>query len=129
MHTAKIIISILIILSFILSASIIGANSLRATSDKLEGHIAEIEESTLSGNWDKAKENVDSIEKTWSKAEGTWTILLDHAEIDNIDNSLSRMKKYIDSQDRTLALGELANLHQYVKHIPQMESLNLRNIF
>jgi hypothetical protein len=39
------------------------------------------------------------------------------------------MKKYIEVKDRALALGEIANLKQYVKHIPQKETFNFRNVF
>lgn len=129
MHTAKILLSISVLLVIIIGLSVFGANVLSNTSGRLEEHISRIEVSTTSGDWDNATGYLDDIEKDWTKSEGIWSILIDHIEIDNIENSLTRMKKYIEVKDKALALGEIANLKQYVKHIPQKETFNLRNIF
>lgn len=129
MHTAKVLLSISVLLVIIIGLSVFGANVLSNTSGKLERHISRIEGSTTSGDWDNATGYLDDIEKDWTKSEGIWSILIDHIEIDNIENSLTRMKKYIEVKDKALALGEIANLKQYVKHIPQKETFNLRNIF
>ena len=129
MHSAKIALSILALLVIIIGSSLIGANILSNTSDKLSGNIEKVESSTTSEDWNNALKYLDDIEKDWSKSEGIWSILIDHIEIDNIENSLTRMKKYIEVKDRALALGEIANLKQYVKHIPQKETFNFRNVF
>lgn len=129
MHTIKITISVFLILSLIVAGSIISSRTLENTSEKLQKHIVKVEEGATSGNWNMAKTNLDNIEKDWSKAEGVWTVLIDHTEIDNIENSLARMEKYINTEDRSLALGELSNLRQYVKHIPEKETFNIKNIF
>ncbi len=129
MHTAKIALSILALLVIIIGSSLIGANILSNTSDKLSGNIEKVESSTTSEDWNNAVKYLDDIEKDWSKSEGIWSMLIDHIEIDNIENSLTRMKKYIEVKDKSLALGEIANLKQYVKHIPQKETFNFRNVF
>ncbi len=129
MHSARIALSILALLVIIIGSSLIGANILSNTSGKLSGNIEKVESSTTSEDWNNALKYLDDIEKDWSKSEGIWSILIDHIEIDNIENSLTRMKKYIEVKDRALALGEIANLKQYVKHIPQKETFNFRNVF
>jgi hypothetical protein len=129
MHTIKITISVFLIISFIVAGSIISLRMLKNTSERLEKHIDMVEEGAASGNWNMARMSLENIEKDWSKAEGVWTVLIDHSEIDNIENSLARMKKYINTEDSSLALGELSNLRQYVKHIPEKESFSIKNIF
>jgi len=61
--------------------------------------------------------------------EKAWTVFLDHEEIDNIDTSLVRISKYIETKNTSMAMSEIAVLRQFVKHIPENESLSLKNIF
>ncbi|NLD47493.1 MAG: DUF4363 family protein [Clostridiaceae bacterium] len=95
----------------------------------LEQQINEIESYTVNKDWSSAEESLSIIEENWNKVEKTWAVLLDHMEIDNIDISLIKMAEYIKTKDSALALAEISALKQYVKHIPEKESFNLKNLF
>jgi hypothetical protein len=128
MNAVKVFSFLVILLAVIVGAGIYSFKALSSTSQKLESHVANIEDCALNGSWNKAKENLSYFKDDWAKTEKIWTILLDHAEMDNIDASLSKVTMFIETRDKPLTLGEIANLKQFVKHIPQKESFNLKNI-
>lgn len=129
MRTVKVFSSLIFLLALIIGTGIYSSQKLSTTSKKLENHISKIEDNATNGSWNNAKENLSYFEEEWSKTEKTWAILLDHAEMDNIDASVSKVAKFIESKDRPLTLGEVSTLKQYIKHIPEKESFNIKNIF
>ena len=112
----------------IVFSGIIMVTGLDRTSKEMESQISAIESAAKAGNWADAKEELNIFESRWSKTRKTWSALLDHFEMDNIDTTISRLSKYIESGDIPLSLGEASLLRQYVKHIPEKESFRLSNI-
>lgn len=129
MHSAKVIISIVVLLAVIFAFSAYASNLLATTSQDLESHVAKIEEHIKAEDWEKIDTPLESVEKQWKKTSRTWAILIDHFEIDNIDAALSRMSMFIEAKDRGPALAEAGILRQYIRHIPEKESMRLINIF
>ncbi|MBZ4655398.1 MAG: hypothetical protein JG781_2757 [Peptococcaceae bacterium] len=79
--------------------------------------------------WEKAKESFAQTEKTWLKINKYWPMLINHQEMDRIEESISKLKGYLENKDKTEAQAELHVLIHYIKHIPKKEALNLQNIF
>ena len=128
MNTIKISVILALLLAIILFIGILSYNTLSNTAEKLEKHIVKIEVNAQNGDW-KSAENQLSIAKTdWVKTEELWSILIDHIEIDNIDDALKKMEKYILTKNITLTLAEAATLRQYITHIPEKEAFKLKNI-
>jgi hypothetical protein len=48
--------------------------------------------------------------------------------MDNIEFSLAKVKAYVSSHNQALALGQLEELKLMLKHIPEKEALNIKNI-
>ena len=128
-HTYKMIIAIVLLAVAIGAVSIYSFYMLNSSSSKMEKDILAIENSIRKKNWDSAGDNLEKMQKSWSKTKKMWAVMLDHAEIDNIDITLSKLSSYIEMKDLALALAETASLKQYIKHIPEKESANISNIF
>lgn len=79
-------------------------------------------------DWKAAEEQITRSEKLWSKHKNWWAVVIDHQEIDNIDGSFSKIGEYIKSHDKALSSGELVVLKQILEHIPEKETVNLKNI-
>lgn len=129
LHSAKIFISIFVIVSLILALAFFTNHFLLSDAQSLEGKISLVESNTKAENWERAEKELTKILKEWPTVENKWALLLDHAEIDNIEDALTRVAEYIKAKDVPLALAELASLKNYITHIPEKESLNLKNIF
>ncbi|MCR4434875.1 MAG: DUF4363 family protein [Clostridiales bacterium] len=129
MYTGKVVTWVTVLLVLIIGSGIYMNKSLEQTSKRLESNIMQIEDAAKSNDWEKARQHLGSIKTSWGKSQKSWTMLIDHTEIDNIDDTLTRLEGFIDSENTPLTLGEAASLRQYVKHIPEKEAFNLRNIF
>jgi len=127
--TVKVITIIVFLLAVIISSGIFMTNALSRSSKELGGKITEIEKYAQSENWNKALESLDSFKDDWEKTKPTWSMLIDHAEIDNIETSLSRLSKYVELRQSLFATAEISTLKQFIDHIPKKESFTLENIF
>lgn len=79
--------------------------------------------------WEKAGELFAQTEKNWLKISKYWPMLINHQEMDRIEESIAKLKGYLENKDKTEAQAELQVLIHYIRHIPKKEALNLQNIF
>jgi len=127
--TVKVITVIVFLLAIIISSGIFMTNALSKSSKELGGKITEIEKYAQSEDWNRALETLDAFKEEWEKTKPTWSMLIDHAEIDNIETSLSKVSKYVELRQALFATAEISILKQYIDHIPEKESFILENIF
>lgn len=106
------------------------------TNHKLEASTGDLLEKidSLAGDvekkdWDGARKGTARLESTWKEKAGWWPVLLDHQEMDNIEFSLARVKEYVSAHDRALSRGQISELREMVRHIPEKEAVTLKNIF
>ncbi len=88
-----------------------------------------MEEEIQRKNWENISIMIANIESEWVEKRKICNLLLNHNQIDNIDITLERLKRYIISQDDVLSLGEVAALRLYVNRISDIEKISLENIF
>ena len=129
MQTVKALSLLVALLALIIGSGIFANRVLSSNAETLEKQINEIEEHTKNEDRDSALQSLHTINKEWPETSKMWTLLLDHVEIDNIDETIKRMSKYIETQNVPLALGEIAVLKQYIKHIPEKEKFSIKNVF
>jgi hypothetical protein len=129
LHTVKILIAITAIAALIIGASLFEGRLLRNDANNLGEKISTIEKSTKQEDWSMAEKNLNSVIDEWPKVENKWSVILDHAEIDNIEDALIKVAAFIKAKDSTSALAELASLKNFINHIPEKEAFNLKNIF
>lgn len=127
-HSVKIISVIIALTVVIVGTSLIMQRVLAKTSTDLVESISGIEAGTSASNWKTAEKNLELVQKKWSRVSSTWSMLIDHQEIDNIEVTLSRMEKYIAAKDKPSALAEASALKNYINHIPTKETLNFKNV-
>jgi hypothetical protein len=123
--TVLVVVSLIVVI--ILSGSLT-LYYLHRSSDELEKSIDDATILVESKKWDPADKLLNDFEVRWNTTKYTWSILLDHFEIDNIDNSYTKAKEYVKSKDLPSAMAELKALKQYIEHIPKKEGFSLKNI-
>lgn len=87
-----------------------------------------VEKSVDARDWQQAEKNFNQLNSSWNRTSPKWTTLIDHQELDNINISMSKVKKYMDTRDLPGFMTETAELKLLFKHIPEKEALNLKNI-
>ncbi|PKM81230.1 MAG: hypothetical protein CVU89_10640 [Firmicutes bacterium HGW-Firmicutes-14] len=98
------------------------------TAGKLLQAAETAEKKAEAGEWDQAEEQLHRLRSSWEKANGKWTILIDHEELDKINITMSRAMKYMETRDVSGLMAELAELKLLLRHIPEKEALNLKNV-
>jgi len=99
-----------------------GADSVTAIAEQLEADI-------FRQDWNKAQATFTGLKKTWLEMSRYWPMLIHHQEMDRIEESLAKLEIYLQYQKASEAQAELKTLSQYIRHIPQKEALNLKNLF
>lgn len=127
-HSVKIITAVAVLTAFIAGTSLIAHRVLDKTSTDLLDSISGVESGTAASNWNSAEISLKQVKNKWSGVSGTWAMLIDHQEIDNIEVTLSRMEKFISARDTASALAETSALRNYIQHIPSREALSLKNV-
>ena len=124
----RLLISLVITLSIIVALGLWSNYSLQASTDDLTRSIDKISISIEKQQWEAARKQTDKLDKIWQGKAAWWPIMLEHQEIDNIEFSLARFKEYVNCQDNSLAQGQLSELRLMIRHIPQKEAVNIKNI-
>ncbi|WP_242966858.1 DUF4363 family protein [Desulfosporosinus sp. FKA] len=101
---------------------------IQRTTQSLDSQISTVEQSISGQQWAMAQNKLKETQQRWDKSKIWWTILLDHQEIDKIDLSLSRLDKYLVTQNLPLSLGEVSTLELLISHISETEKFTLENI-
>lgn len=127
-HSVKIITAVAVLTAFIAGTSLIAHRVLDKTSTDLLDSISGVESGTAASNWNSVEISLKQVKNKWSGVSGTWAMLIDHQEIDNIEVTLSRMEKFISARDTASALAETSALRNYIQHIPSREALSLKNV-
>ncbi len=124
----RLLISLLIILIGLLGVGGWTNHSLQSSTDQLSEEINLIIKAIEEEGWETARQHTQSMEKNWADAARWWPVFLDHEEMDNIEFSLAKVKAYVFSHNRALALGQLEELKLMLRHIPEKEAINIKNI-
>lgn len=119
---------ILILFFAIIAADIVEYEYLENSARALSKNATVVIENVENGKWKQAQGNVESLEKQWDRLSNVWNILIDHNELDSIEESLTRMQQYINTKSSTMAITESYNLRRLINHIPENEALKLKNV-
>ena len=104
-------------------------NQLQQSADELMMNIDLIYEEVNLGRWESAMRYTGQLEQNWEQKIQWWAVFLDHQEIDYIDFAIAKNKEYVSLHNTPLALGQLAEMKQMIKHIPEKGAINITNIF
>ena len=125
----KTILLIVIPLTLIIGFGMFCQGMFQRNADTMAQKLEKLTEDVSQENWERAAENLKQINQSWKPVRSTWQALIDHTEVDRIDESFARIEKMISVKEQKDCLVELTVLKQCFLHIPEKEKLNLSNIF
>jgi predicted PurR-regulated permease PerM len=125
----KPLIIIILLTILIVAGGFMALYTLNSEAQSLDGDLLTLEEAIKNQNWDTASEKLEEFHSKWNKTSSLWSMLIDHYEIDNIELLISQLGSYVKNKDKNEALSNMSSLKTLIKHIPEKESLSLKNIF
>lgn len=125
----KNILLIIIPLALTIILGVLIQNILYKDADKISQELHKLNEAVRDNNWKAASEQLKNINSLWKPIRLKWQGLIDHMEVDRIDESFTRIRSLIISEEPAECLAEIAVLKQTFLHIPEKEKVVLSNIF
>ena len=125
----KQIIIVIIGIIAIIAVSLYANIYLKTSAQNIAPHINNIGIYSQRQDWNSASKEMKLLESKWSSVKSVWSMLIEHQEIDNVEVSMDRVSKYVESKNSSDALAESASLGLFIEHIPETYELNLGNIF
>lgn len=97
--------------------------------NELQESLGRIEKAVEKEDWDAARAESEKLEKHWAKTDAAWTPVMDHRQVDRLDESLTRVFKLIEQRNKEDLQVELAVARRLAKRVKDTETPGLRNIF
>ncbi|MCK8816547.1 DUF4363 family protein [Natroniella sulfidigena] len=98
-------------------------------ADQLISKLNALEDNLNNNHWENIKNNTESLNQAWEEANFTWSILMDHNEIDKLDLSISKIISLIELEEKEKALTELRIAKELARQMPSNEKIRIENIF
>lgn len=108
--------------------SIINQSFLEKNTHELAIRLHQVEKAIRYKHWNEAEHGLATVQKKWRGIKPVWSLLLNHREIDAIDQALIRTIRAVQSRDDPTARVEHGSLTYFIKHIPKRERFSLVNI-
>lgn len=97
-------------------------NDLQETLEQV-GRAAERED------WEEAQDQAGRLTELWTRVDATWTPIMDHRQVDRLDESLTRVLLLLQQRRRNDLIVEIAVARRIALRIKETEIPNLRNVF
>jgi hypothetical protein len=122
-------IGILILLVGIFAFSIYMYKLTSDLSEDLFSSLEQLKQAVEEEEWEKAALDLQQLNKSWKKADAWWTPLMDHRELDHLDQTITRISGFVRQRQQEDAFVEIGVSRRLVEKVQEREGLSMRNIF
>lgn len=124
----KRVLSSSIILVLIFTGIILSDIYLKKSTDEIIEitKLAEIEVSK--GDIEKATEHIDTLQEKWQTSRNIIAIFIRHSDVDVVNDSVSKLKVYLQSNDKKDFYAECDSVEFYLKNLADSETYTYYNI-
>lgn len=122
-------VTLLLLITFLLSFGFANYLFLKKGADSLIKCVEQLKNEVKEDNWTEAFLQYEETYLTWKKINRYWPAVVNHEEMDRIEESMNKLKSYLQHEDSRDSLAEIYNLIYYINHIPEKELFNFRNVF
>jgi len=119
-----------IILLFVVMA---GSAALYIYTSILYGDLQEglnrLQQQVEGEEWAKAREEAGQLKELWNRADSSWTPIMDHRQVDRVDEAFTRVFCLLELEQKEDLLLEIAVARRSLYRLKSTEAPNLRNVF
>jgi hypothetical protein len=102
---------------------------LQKSADRILLKLEKVDNAVEGRQWGKIKASLEAVKSEWKRTQKTWTLFLNHVEIDEINMSVAKSAGFAESRNRSMLMAEIITMKELISHIPDMEKVQLKNIF
>ncbi len=122
-------VGIIVLLAIILTFSIYMYNLTSDLSEDLSYDLEQLKQQVERENWDETALYLEKLNKNWDRADAWWTPLMDHREIDQIDQTIIRVIGFVHQHRKEDALLEITVAMKMVERVLEMEGVGIKSVF
>lgn len=109
--------------------SVFSLHWLNKTTMTITGGLNELDIIIEDEDWPEAERLLEGLQKDWDKVSPTWHILIDHGEINKVEEPFRKLAYHVMHQDSYNAGESIQIMLYWLEYIRNAEEFNLRNIF
>lgn len=125
----KVVVITILILVLFFTGALMFKNYVQFHAEALLNRLDKLDEAITSENWSRAEESLKLIKEDWSNMKHILELSIEHNDLDRAEVAIAKLNRYIENRDKTLTLGELAELKFVVDLMMRKEELKLANLF
>ena len=122
------LICIVIIIS-ILGLDFYTQNFTSKAVNEMTGRFNQIEEYISKNEIEQAKSEIEKVSDKWEKEQKKLAYYIEHDELEKVHTAIVKLKSYVETENFSEAMAELAEGKFVIEHIQEKNSFNLQNIF
>ncbi len=117
----------------LLSAVLIGSTVMFIYSTVIYNDLQDILNSLYQAveeeNWEDADKIVANMEEVWNRADRSWTPVMDHRQVDRVDESMTRVVHLVNIRSKDDLMVEIPLSRRLLKRLKDTEVPDLQNVF
>ena len=122
-----VVITVLILILFFGGAIYINQH-VEKNANELLSYINDLDKAIEEKRWDDTSVYIANMDQSWKNTKRLWLLFMEHGEIDSIDSITSKIKRFVEIEEREMAIGEIVLLQEALDHIINKQTLKLSNI-
>lgn len=124
----KLWISMLLIMSLIIAGGIVLEQAILKTTNQISRSLDAVKEAVRNDQWSEALKYVEAIEDKWRSVKEVWSPFIHNHDLDVVGLHMARLKMFLETREKGLALAEITNIEIELVLIHQQEVLTLNNV-
>ncbi len=88
-----------------------------------------IEKAAQEDNWELAEKEAANLQDMWDKGDVLWSAVMDHSQVDRVDESITMVIATVEHQLKDELLVELRMATRLLSRLQDSESPHFRNVF
>lgn len=123
------IVGALALIITIVMAGVVFERNMVAEAERMLQALQRVEVAILSSRFDEALILLSHVEGRWDRAGRIWPIVVDHHDMDQVSETLIRLRHYVRFEDVEGSMVELSAAAYAIGHVPKKESFSLETVF
>ncbi len=118
----------MLIFCIVITGSVIYLKILGRDMEEICQCISELEDYAKKEDWNQCKDSAHELKSRWDGTKKWLMAVIDHREIDLIQEAICEVTGYCDAKDKDEILVKTGVLEMLFRHIPENEEVSLINI-
>jgi hypothetical protein len=95
----------------------------------LQDNLAKMGKAVEREDWEGARREAARLRELWRRCDAFWTPIMDHRQVDRLDESLTRTLHVVEQRQKRSALLEIAVARRIMRRVKDAQLPSLQNIF